>query len=244
MGVGMRKPIRTIALLALLLGLTAGLYGRIDGFGLRPLAVDEYYFVQSVGFILDHGIPSYPSGGFYGRGPLLQYVTAAGTFVLGVNEFAFRFPSFLFSLGSILLAYAYGRRVMGRPAALALGLVLLVSSWQIEFARFARMYSAFQFVTLLFLIALDDAYVRGKMQRRYVPHLLVIIAILTHELGILLAPLLFLPLLTAQGRSRFPSRGGMIRFTLASTTVLLACVSLQRTHLRYWGVVNNLPLDY
>ncbi len=79
MGVGMRKPIRTIALLALLLGLTAGLYGRIDGFGLRPLAVDEYYFVQSIGFILDHGIPSFPSGGFYGRGPLLQYVTAAGT---------------------------------------------------------------------------------------------------------------------------------------------------------------------
>ena len=240
----MRRALQLLALAAVILGLAAGLYGRIDGFGLRPLAVDEYYFAQSIGFILDQGLPSFPSGGYYVRGPLLQYLTAASAFLLGENEFAFRFPSLLFNLGSILLVYAYGRKVVGRPAALAVAVVLLVSSWHIEFARFARMYSAFQFSTLLFLIAVDDAYVRGNWTRRYLPHLLALIAISTHELGILMTPLLFLPLLTARGRSRFPSPGSMLRFALAGITTLMICVVFQRAHLRNWGVVERLPDGY
>ena len=119
-----------------------GIFGRFSGLGDFPLAVDEYYFAQSVRLIVEHGVPLFPTGGYYTSGLLVQYLTAPLVMMFGDTEFAYRLPSALFSLGTVALAYVYVRSVLGKRGALGLAAILLVSSWEIEFARFARMYSA------------------------------------------------------------------------------------------------------
>ena len=196
-----------LLLTAVMIGaVLAGLLARWHDLEVRPLAVDEYYTVRSVEFILERGVPEFPSGGLYTRGLPLQYLLAASTKIFGENVFAYRLPGLVFSLISVALAYWYARRFTTVPVAGALAIVLLVSSWHIEFALFVRMYALFQCLTLLFLIAVDDAYFGTGWRRRYVPHALLILATLAHQLGLLLAPLLFLPLVVKD--SRFWTLGG------------------------------------
>ena len=55
----------------------AGTLARFWGLGRWPLAIDEYYFAQSVQNLLHFGIPKFPCGGLYVRGLVLQYASAA-----------------------------------------------------------------------------------------------------------------------------------------------------------------------
>ena len=103
-------------------------------------------------------MPEFPSGGMYVRGLPLQYLLAASTKIFGQNVFAYRLPGLVFSLISVALAYWYARRFTSVPVAAAVAIALLVSSWHIEFAYFVRMYTLLQCLTLLYLIAVDDAY--------------------------------------------------------------------------------------
>jgi Dolichyl-phosphate-mannose-protein mannosyltransferase len=235
---------QTQALLALLV-LAAGalgMYARLDGFGTRPLAIDEYYSARSVELILQTGLPAYPSGGYYFRGPLLQYLTAGSVWLFGATEFAFRLPALLFNLLSIPLAYLYVRRFASIPIATAVAIALLVSSWHVEFARFGRMYAPFQFTTLLFLLTVDITYFGGKWQWRYLPHVVYVLAVLTHELGVLLAPLLFLPLLL--NGERFPSWRNRAAFGAISLSIaLLGYLSLQIDSYG-GGVLDRFPPGY
>ena len=227
-----------------LIGLSAGLFARFYELGSRSLAVDEYYFIRGVNFILEHGIPKIPSGGFYTRGLLAQYFTAASAMIFGKTGFAYRLPVVLFSLGSISLTYLYSRQFMGRILAGTVALALLVSSWHIEFARFARMYSAFQFFTLLFFISIHQAFFKGRWNLRYLPHVVLILTTLTHKLGILLSPFLFIPLIGIKISDRFPTKSHLYRFAILSVLTTYACFFYVRFPFRNYGVTNRLPEDY
>ena len=223
-----------------LVALGAGLYGRLTGLDSRPLAVDEYYFVHSVGFILDEGVPQIPSGGYYVRGLLVQYLAAAAAALFGERMFAFRLPALLFGLLSVVLCWAYCRRFTSALLAGAVSVTLLVSSWSIEFSQFARMYTAFQSVTLFFLIALDEGGLRKNPRWYYAPHLAVVLAGLIHELGVLLAPLLLVPLVVdrvEQGRLR----AGALRWLVASAAAAGICFVLARFDFRNLGVTARFP---
>jgi hypothetical protein len=234
--------IRALLAFSLLAAGALGIHARLDGLGTSPLAIDEYYSARSVELILQTGLPEYPGGGYYFRGPLLQYLTAVSVWLFGKTEFAFRLPALIFNLLSIPLAYLYVRRFASAPIATAVAIALLVSSWHVEFARFGRMYAPFQFTTLLFLLAVDVTYFDGKWRWRYLPHFAYVLAVSTHELGALLAPLLFLPLLL--NGERFPSWGNRAVFGAISLGVALLGYASIRVGFGDPSPVDRFPPGY
>lgn len=237
--VGRPPPGFWFGLCLMALGLAAGLWGRLAGLGERPLAVDEFYFLTSVHAVLENGLPELAGGGYYTRALALQYATAGVMRLLGETGFAGRLPSVLLGLGSVLVAYLYARGTLSRPPAVALALMLLLSSWEIEFSRFARMYAAFQFMTLLFLLSADRAFFGGRFGLRYWPPLLAALAFFTHSVGLFLLPLLFVPLAVVP--DRFPTRGHAVRYAVVCAVVSLACLAFDEAALRSTGVLDRLP---
>jgi hypothetical protein len=234
-----------LLLLGLLgVALVAGVVARWYTLADRPLAVDEYYMVRSTEFILERGVPSFPSGGYYTRGLPLQYLMAGAAKLFGPTHLSYRLPGFLFSILSVFLAYCYARRFTPVPVSVGVALALLVSSWHIEFAGFARMYALFQCVVLLFLIAVDDAFFCGNWRRRYLPHGLALFACLGHAIGITLTPLLFLPLVAGGPPGGFRSWSERLRFGAAGVATTLLCLGFILSDLRNFGVENLLPPGY
>jgi len=242
-----RRPIdlgRLVLLCLLAAAVIIGLFGRLHGLGDRSLAIDEFYSVRGIEYILDKGVPEFPTGGYYVRGPLYQYIVAGSAWLFGESGFAYRLPSALFSLLSVVLGYLYARRFVGEATAIAVAVALLVSSWHIEFARFIRMYALLQCATLLFLIALDGAYFRGRPELRYTPHLAVVLACLSHKLGVLLVPLLFLPLLPGATVVHLSTWAERCRFAVLGMLAAAVGVFATRFDFRNLGVVERLPDTY
>jgi hypothetical protein len=183
----------------LLLAMLWGLFVRFDGLGSRPLAVDEYFTVTSVQSVVEKGIPEFPTGGYYMRGLPLQYLQAASVLLFGDNEFAHRLPAALFGVVTLVIVFFYARIFLPWPLAAACVAMLAISSWQVEFSRFSRMYAAFQCTTVAFFLAYHRAYFSGREKLKYLPHALALMAVIFHELGVFLLPFLFLPLFIHRG---------------------------------------------
>ncbi len=125
-----------------------GLYFRFDGLGKFPFSIDEYYFYSAVKITLDNGLPEFICGGFYTRGILLQYITAPFVYFIDNQELATRIPIVLFSVLSFPAIYLIGRDSHSRLAGVLALFLFAFSIWQVEFARFARMYAPFQMIFL------------------------------------------------------------------------------------------------
>lgn len=129
-----------------------GIWGRFKGLGTWPLSDDEYYTARAVQDILRVGVPQYDCGGWYLRGlPYLYLVALAELVGLG-PELALRFVAALSSLLVLPAAYILGRRAHGRSAGLVIVTILAVSLWEIELARFGRMYMPFQAIFTWYLV--------------------------------------------------------------------------------------------
>lgn len=217
---------------------------RLWGLGERQLNQDEYYFVKSVQNILEFGVPRYESGGYYLRGILLQYLTAFTIVAFGDGGFAYRLPSALFGVGTVIAGYFLGRQFLSRSWSIVLVAMLTFSSWEIEFSRFARMYSALQFVTVCFFLSLYRYSSSGNSNKRYIAVVFALTAILTAELGIFLAPILFIPIAAWVSRDWRTTLLEQRRYIAISATVL--CLGyLQATYsFRTLGVSNILPPDF
>jgi Dolichyl-phosphate-mannose-protein mannosyltransferase len=143
-----RLPLMLLAGAALL----AGLYGRFKGLGIWPLGVDEFYITRSIDNILRTGLPKFSCGGYYLRGLLYQYLVA-GVRLTGLTpEFAGRFVAAMCSVATLPAAYLLGKRILGPVAGWLTVIILSVSIWEIEMARFARMYAPFQAVFVWYLV--------------------------------------------------------------------------------------------
>jgi hypothetical protein len=229
-----------------LVAVATGLYARFDDLGGRPLALDEYYFARPVEAIAETGLPGLPSGGYYPRGILPQYLTAASVLLLDDREFALRLPAALFSLAAVVLAFLFARRFVGTALGAAVAAALLLSSWHVEFARFARMYGAFQCATLVFLLALHRSWVAAAPWKgRYAPHAVLLVAALCHEMALFLCPLLFVPFLSRVRRGDWARGGG---WTYAAVSAVAILVVITWTHLDgyFWtlGVTDRYPDGY
>jgi len=181
----MKPWLRQLFLVLFVLAICLGIFARFYKLGVRQLAEDEYYFIQSVHFILDKGVPAFPEGGYYERGLPFQYLTALSILTFGDNGFAYRLPTALTSLLCIFLCYLLAKRHLGIWPACSIVVALLLSSWHVEFARFARMYMPFQAVTLGVILALPLLQSQSY-GRRALPLLLVAISPLIHKLGVIL----------------------------------------------------------
>jgi hypothetical protein len=123
-----------------LVALALGVYARFRALDSAPLAIDEYFIARSVQNILAHGgLPAFDCGGFYARGLLLQYL-AAPLVLMGVPlTEAPRIVAASSSLVALPAAYIIGRR-LGGPALGWIAIILLsLSLWTVEMARFGRM---------------------------------------------------------------------------------------------------------
>jgi hypothetical protein len=220
------------------------LWTRFSGLGYRQLAQDEYYFIKSVQNIMEFGVPRYESGGYYTRGILLQYLTALSIYVFGDGGFAYRLPSALFGVGTVIVAYFLGRQFLSRSWSLVLVAMLTFSSWEIEFSRFARMYSGLQFVAVCFYWSLYRYSFNDNSNKRYLAVAFAMIAILTHALGIFLAALLFVPL-PALFNQNLRTTIWEQRIYLTLSSMVLCIGYLQTTGgFKFTKITDSLPSDF
>ena len=141
--------------------LIAGMYGRFVGLGTWPFGVDEYYLSRSIDNIMRVGLPRFSCGGYYTRGLLYQYLVAGMRAGGMAPEFAGRLLAALSSLAVLPAAYRLTRRLAGPLAGWLAVVLLCISVWEIEMARFARMYAPFQAVFTWYLVY----YVRYVVDR-------------------------------------------------------------------------------
>ena len=158
------------------------------------LVADEGNQVLAVRGILEHGVPKVDSGRLYVRGLPFLYAEAAAAKLFGLNEWSLRIPAVLFSVLELLAAYWLGAALFGRRVGLLTAILMTFSIWEIELARYARFYTAFQ---LLYTVSLS-CFFRGFLlhQRGYKAWFLAA-ALLTfsfHELGVMLAACFLIPL--------------------------------------------------
>ena len=228
----------------LLLAMVWGLFVRFNGLGSRPLAVDEYFSATAVRYVLDKGVPEFPTGGYYMRALPLQYLQAGSVLLFGDNEFAHRLPAALFSVLTLVFVFLYARIFLPWPLAAACVAILAVSGWEIEFSRFSRMYAAFQCVTVAFFLAYHQAYFKGSEKLKYLPHALALVAITFHALGVFLLPFLFLPLFIDRNASDVapPLRNRWVFAIVSMATVLVGIGFWQlESRLKHFHVQQSLP---
>jgi len=126
--------------------LVIGAYLRLSGLGIWDIAIDEYYFMQSILSVADNGLPNFPNGGYYIRGILIQYLIAPLTIFIDNTEYAIRIIPAITNILSIPAVYLISKKLGGDRAAALATFLFCFSLWEIEFARFARMYAPFQFI--------------------------------------------------------------------------------------------------
>ena len=93
----------------LILILIFAFYLRIMFLGAPAFWVDESISAIASKNILEKGVPVFDSGGFYGRALVYHYSEALSLLVFGLNDFAARFPSVIFGILTVLLAFFVGR---------------------------------------------------------------------------------------------------------------------------------------
>jgi hypothetical protein len=231
------RPARILLLILASLAMLAGLYGRFKGIGTWPLGVDEFYTARSIDYVLSTGLPRFPCGGFYNRGVLFQYVVA-GARELGLSlEFSGRFVSALCSLAVWPAVYLLARRIAGEIGAWLAVTVLALSVWEIEMARFYRMYAPFQAVFAWYLVF----YARYAVDRRatalYGMVLLSLVGVLTWEGGALLGVANLLAVVQRSDRGRLTGADWRRVIVL---TAYLAALFLMTRDLRELGAPDTL----
>jgi hypothetical protein len=237
-----RYNILTLALTILAaLAVLGGIAARFKGLGTWSLAWDEYYLAQSIQYVLHTGLPRYPCGGLYSRGLLLQYI-AALLQIAGLSaELAPRLIAALSSLLALIASFRIARRCGGTNVALLAVTLLALSVWEVEIARFGRMYAPFQAVFLWYVVFFLD-YVVDRRTKALIPMLtLSVIGVLVWEGGALLALTNFLPpLLNGSGRI---TRQDM-RYLLGVAVLFVPLYWFATADLRVLGTDNTLPADY
>ena len=207
----------------LIVALAMGLYGRFAGLGLWPFGVDEFYISRSIDHVLNTGLPRFLCGGYYTRGLAYQYVVALVRHWNVSPEFAGRVVSAVWSLAGLPAAYLIGRRLGGRTLGFTLLIILSASVWEIEMARFARMYAPFQSVFLWYLVFFLKYTVDRKKAALAPMVLLSMLGVLTWEGGALLGLANLLPPLLNHDGGRL--RRSDFKFIIAMLILLGALVA-------------------
>ncbi len=210
-------------LVILIAALAAGLYGRFAGLGMWAFGVDEFYISRSIDNVLRTGLPRFLCGGFYTRGLAYQYLVALVRHFSLSPEFAGRVVSAVWSLTGLPAAYLIGRRLGGRTLGLMMLIILLASAWEIEMARFARMYAPFQSIFLWYLVYFLRYTVDRERSALTPMVLLSIFGVLTWEGGAIMGVANLLPPMLNHERGRL--RRSDFKFIIGMLILLGALVA-------------------
>jgi 4-amino-4-deoxy-L-arabinose transferase-like glycosyltransferase len=165
----------------------------LDALGFRW---DEDLSSLAVLAILEHGIPLLPSGMIYPRGGVFLYMMVYSAELFGYSEFALRLPAALFGIAMIPLGYVFGRSLFDFRVGLIVAALITVSFWDIEFSRYARMYSPFGFFYVLTVYCLWKYRVQSvSAGGSAVCVALAVFAISLHQLGYTLVLAFYFPLI-------------------------------------------------
>ena len=176
------------------LGILA-LFIRAPGLGKWCITLDEFYYSQPVSFILEKGIPELPGGGYYTRGILLQYLTVLPVLVFEKWEFAIRLLPLVFGCLTISLYFMVSKLFLPTIPALLSSIIILLSSWHIEFSRFARFYTPFQFLFFLFIFLFYKGYWQNRRRYQVLSWFTAFLSVFVYEGAIFLPFIMLLGLL-------------------------------------------------
>lgn len=224
------------------IALLIGTWARFKGLGTWSFGVDEYYISRSIDFILMSGLPEYPCGGYYQRGIVYQYIVA-GLRLLDLSpEFSARVVTAVSSLAVLPAAWLLGRRLHSPTVGWLAVIVLALSLWEIEMARFARMYIPFQAVFAWYLLYFLRFTV-DRNERAAMPMVLLsVLGALLWEGGVLLAAANLLPALVQHRNGCITRRGWAYIFASLPVAAVLAAITFAR--LRHASDVPPYPDDF
>ncbi len=180
------KKTAKIEIALLIIILVFALIIRLYSLSNSPLWIDESISAIAGQKIIEKGVPIFDSGALYGRAYLFHYIEAFSMLLFGMNDFAVRFPSIIFGLLTILLAYFIGREY-SKSAGLICALFTAIFYLEVIYSRQARFYQLFQ---LAFFASIYFLY-KSKQNKNWIYLALIslIITIDTQIAGIILAPL-------------------------------------------------------
>ncbi len=171
-----------------------GAYLRLANLGDLGIHSDEDISWITAKLILEKGVPEFPSGLMYMRGVVYLYLTAASVKLFGLSEFAIRLPAVLFGVAMIPLVFVFARRLFGVAVGLLAATLITFSHWDVEIARYARMYAAFGFFLLLTVLCIWEYRVRSERLAGGILCIgLAIFSISLHELGYAIALMFLIP---------------------------------------------------
>lgn len=220
------------------IGILLGIYFRLKGLTVWPFATDEFYLAHSVQQILEHGLPKFDcDGSIYNRGILQQYLSALLQLVGFGEVFSMRIVPSLCSLGVLPAAYYLSRRTTDSiPVACITVIILSLSLWEIELARYVRMYSPFQLLFVWYLVFLYKYTLHKDCSSKWMMYFLSILSIFAWEGGIFLLLLNFLPLLFHREKS------DSLHY-LISSFLLIAGYSYFKIEFRFISGIDPYPAD-
>lgn len=152
-----------------------------------PFWIDESISSLASKNILEKGLPLFDSGFFYGRALFFHYTQALSMFIFGISDFSSRFPSVIFGLATIFLAFLIGKEY-NKTTGLLSALFISIFFIEIAFSRQARFYQLFQFLFFLTLYSLYKS--KNSLKYSILASLSFLLLFDTHTSGILLAPFL------------------------------------------------------
>ena len=157
---------------------------RIYRLGVPAFWIDESISTLASFNILEKGLPILDSGLLYGRAYLFHYVQSF-FLLFGQTDFLARFPSVIFGLLTIFLAYKIGKEYFSSGGIIS-ALFMSVFYLEVFFSRQARFYQLFQ---LMFFLSLYLLY-KSKDNPKYLYLALIsfFITINTQVAGLVLAP--------------------------------------------------------
>lgn len=211
-----------------------GLWARFKGLGAWPLNSDEYYIARSVEDILRTGLPQYDCGGYYIRGLLFQYLVALLRWAGLSPEVSARFVAAVASVLVLPAIYLLGRRLGGRIVGLLAVALISLSAWEVDIARFGRMYAPFQAVFAWYLYFFLRHTIDRAPRALAAMLLLSVVGLFTWEGGILLMLANLLPpfLLSPEGRL---SKADLRYLAGAVIAFVVGFVTMQKVDFRRLG---------
>ncbi|MGD8394431.1 MAG: glycosyltransferase family 39 protein [Candidatus Eiseniibacteriota bacterium] len=184
------------------------------------LVADEGHQAMAVDGILAHGYPRVPSESIYLRGAPFLYAEALAARIWGTDAWALRFPAALFGSLTVLATFLLARRLFGDAVGLVAAALLAFSIWGLELARYARMYTLLQLCFVLATHAFVRGYLDGDHRWRVVTWFWMALAIVTHQLGVMVLLLFLVPACLPEESLPGDLRGWR-RYRLAGPPVVL-----------------------
>lgn len=185
-----KKNIFTLAVLALLLvGFTLRIYGLQQNYSFWT---DEASTARFALGVVKTGIPKslvtgYVMDAYY----TTDYLTGLSFLIFGPNEMAARLPEVVFGTILIAVVYLFGKKLFNREIGLGGALFTTFSFIQIAWSRQARGYTILEVFFVLSLYWLYRFYEDKKISSAVILFFSVWLTILTHTLGLVLVPIIF-----------------------------------------------------